>query len=122
MRPLLTALVFVCASWPAFAETPAFDVLHYDVWLRPDFAAKTVSGTEIVRFKSLVDGLGAVSFSGNSLSVTASVDGSSIAPGAVESGRWVFRLPRVMRRGQVGRLVLTFAGAAPKGLVLLTAR
>jgi aminopeptidase N len=110
---LLLILLFVLPA--RAAET--FDVLHYDVRLRPDFAAKTVSGTEIVRFKSLVDGLDAVSFSGNSLNVTASVDGAAIVPGAVENGRWVFRLPCAMRRGQVGRLVLTFAGAAPKGLV-----
>lgn len=110
---LLSALLFISSAHAA--ET--FDVVHYDVRLRPDFATKTVSGTEIVRFKSLVAGLDAVSFTGNSLSVTASIDGAEIVTGAVQGGRWVFRLPRAMRRGQVGRLILTFAGAAPKGLV-----
>jgi len=101
---------------PAWAgET--FDVLHYDVRLRPDFATQRISGSEVVRFKSLVDALDAVSFSGNSLRVTASIDGAAIAPGAVVDGRWVFRLPRALRRGQVARLVLTFDGPAPKGLV-----
>jgi aminopeptidase N len=115
MRLIVLLLLLLVVS-PAHAAE-MFDVLHYNVRLRPDFAAKTVSGTEIVRFRSLVDGLDAVSFSGNSLNVTASIDGAAIVPGAVENGRWVFRLPRAMRRGQVGRLVLTFAGAAPKGLV-----
>jgi len=114
MRHFLFLLALFLALPVRAGET--FDVLHYDVRLKPDVSAQTVSGSEVVRFKSLVDELDAVSFSGNSLRVIASIDGAAIVPGAVVDGRWVFRLPRAMRRGQVARLVLTFDGPAPKGL------
>lgn len=115
MRVFVLLLAALAAAAPTSAAS--FDVLHYDVRLKPDFARARVAGSEVVRFRSLVDGLDALTFSGNALDVVASVDGVAMAAGAVEDGRWVFRLPRPMRRGQVGRLVLTFSGAAAKGLV-----
>lgn len=95
----------------------AFDVVHHDLRLAVDFEAQRVRGTQIIRFVSLGDGLSAVSFSANALDVTASIDGEAMVANAVEGERRVFRLPQPMRKGQVGRLVLSFAGKAAKGLV-----
>lgn len=115
MRFVLLLVSFLVA-WPvAAAET--FDVLHHEVRLRPDFETKTIAGTQVVRFRSLADGLVTLSFTGNALRVTASIDGAAMVAATIADGRWVFRLPRAMRRGQVARLVVSFAGAAPKGLV-----
>lgn len=115
-------LTLVCALaatvLPARAgEVPAFDVLSYDVTLKPDFSAGAVSGEEVVRFKSLVDGLDVVSFSGNSLSVRASIDGEQMVANEIVGERRLFHLPRAMRKGQVAKLVVSFHGKAPKGLV-----
>jgi len=85
MRHFLFLLALFLALPVRAGET--FDVLHYDVRLKPDVSAQTVSGSEVVRFKSLVDELDAVSFSGNSLRVIASIDGAAIVPGAVVDGR-----------------------------------
>jgi aminopeptidase N len=115
MRLVLLFLVFLSVLPARAAET--FDVVHHDVQLRPDFAAKVIAGTQIIRFRSLADGVDTISFTGNSLRVTASIDGAAMVAASVVDGRWVFRLPRTMRRGQTGRLVLTLAGPAPKGLV-----
>lgn len=109
-------LVGLVVAWPV-AAADTFDVLHHEVRLRPDFETKTIAGTQVVRFRSLADGLDALSFTGNALRVTASVDGAALVGATIADGRWVFRLPRAMRRGQVARLVVSFAGAAPKGLV-----
>lgn len=93
-----------------------FDVRHYEVRLAPDFATARVRGNEEVRFVSLIDGLTELSFTANALSVSASLDGDAMAATSVANGRLLVRLPKPMRRGQKGRLVLSFEGPAPKGL------
>jgi hypothetical protein len=118
LRPMRFVLLFLSLvfAWPV-AAGETFEVLHHDVRLWPDFAAKTVAGTQIMRFRSLADGLDTISFTGNSLRVIASIDRTAMVPASIVDGRWVFRLPRAMRRGQVAELVLTLDGPAPKGLV-----
>jgi aminopeptidase N len=98
-------------------EAPAFDVLTNDVTLRPDFSSGSISGEEVVRFRSLADGLDTVSFSANSLTVLASIDGEQMVASEIAGERWLFHLPRAMRKGQVAKLVVSFSGKAPKGLV-----
>ena len=110
------ALVALAAA-STRADAPAFDVLSYDVRLTPDFAAAEIAGQEVIRFKSTVDGLTTLSFTGNSLAVTASLDGEEMLATQIEGNRRLFNLPRPMRKGQVGRLVVSFKGKAPKGLV-----
>ncbi len=102
---------------PARAEEPAFDVLSYDVRIAPDFATQTVSGQTVIRFKSTADGLRSLSFSANTLDVVASLNGEQMVETVVQGDRRLFHLPRPMRKGQTGRLTVTFKGKAPKGLV-----
>ncbi len=110
----------VCSSAAPADSQGAFHVLSYEIHLQPDFATKTISGTEIIRFKNLADDLAAISFSANSLDVTASI-GDEIVVGEISGDRRVFHLPTpMMRAGQVALLTLSFKGSAPKGLVFGT--
>lgn len=117
MRYALFGLIFVVVGWSARASDTDFDVLSYDVRLQPDFVAQTISGVEVVRFKSLAAGLDRISFTANTLAITASIDGAEMVASEVAGDRLVFRLPKAMRKGQVARLLISFKGAAPKGLV-----
>ncbi len=101
----------------AYADEPAFDVLSYGVRLTPDFGAQSVTGQEVIRFKSTADGLASLSFSANALEVMASLDGEHMVASQVQGNRRLFHLPHAMRKGQTGRLMVTFKGKAPKGLV-----
>jgi aminopeptidase N len=114
---LLIAAVWLALACAARAQDAAFDVLSYDVRLTPDFAAATVRGEETIRFRSGEDGLGALSFSANALKVFASIDGEAMVESEIEGDRRVFHLPRAMRKGEVGHLLVSFSGAAAKGLV-----
>ncbi|MBI1212929.1 MAG: M1 family peptidase [Alphaproteobacteria bacterium] len=97
-------------------DTRAFHVLAYEIELRPDFGAKTVSGVERIRFVSLADGLSMVSFSANSLAVTAS-SRDAILPNETVDGRRLIHLGKPLRKGGEETLTLSFKGPAPKGLV-----
>ncbi len=112
-----TLLAALALAASARAEEPAFDVLSYDVRLTPDFAAQSVMGEEVIRFKSTANGLMSLSFSANTLDVVASLNGDAIIRTDVQGDRRVFHLPRPMRKGESGRLTVTFKGKAPKGLV-----
>lgn len=111
--PLLTLALALDIAHAA----DTFDVRHYEVRLAPDFATARVRGTEEVHFVSLIDGLTELSFTANALAVTASLDGEEMAETSVANGRLLIRLPKPMRRGRKGRLVLSFEGPAPKGLI-----
>jgi hypothetical protein len=76
-----------------------------------------VTGQEVIRFKSTAEGLTSLSFSANTLEVTASLDGEHMIASEVQGDRRLFHLPRAMRKGEAGRLTVTFKGKAPKGLV-----
>jgi aminopeptidase N len=101
----------------ARAGEPMFEVLSYDVRLTPNFATQSVSGQETIRFKSTANGLTELSFSANTLDVIASLNGDTLVASELKDGRRIFHLPRPMRNGQTGRLVVSFKGKAAKGLV-----
>lgn len=101
----------------ARADEPAFDVLHYYVRLNPDFETQSIAGQSVIFFRSTATSLRTLSFSANSLDVTASIDGEHIIPTEVHGDRRLFHLPYPLRRGDLHHLVVTFKGRAPKGLV-----
>jgi len=98
---------------PGLPIDAGFDVLSYDVTLRPDFALRAVAGREVVRVRSLRDGLQALDFTGNSLTV----EGGRQADGRQAGGRLVVQLPRPLRKGETYTLKLRFSGRPARGLV-----
>ena len=114
---ICSALALAVPALAAEADTTrAFHVLAYDIELRPDFAAKTISGTERIRPRSLSDRLAEISFSANALDIFASTP-SEIIASEIVGGHRVFHLPKPLRAGQVAFLIFSFNGPAPKGLV-----
>lgn len=116
-RRITLTLAALLTAAAAHAEAPAFDVLAYDVRLAPDFETQTVSGQTIIRFKSTASDLTTLSFSANTLDVTASLDGEHMVKTEVQGDRRLFHLPHPMRKGATGRLTVAFKGKAPRGLV-----
>ncbi len=116
-RTIVLLCLAAVGAAPAYAGEAAFDVTAYDVRIAPDFATQTVAGQTVVHFKSTAHGLKALSFSANALDVTASLSGENMVSAEVQGDRRVFHLPRAMRKGETGRLTVSFKGKAPKGLV-----
>jgi hypothetical protein len=114
-----SAIVLAAAliAAPVCAEELAFDVVSYDVRIAPDFQTQSVSGQAVISFRSAASTLTMLSFSANTLDVVASLDGEHMIGTEVKDGRRLFHLPKPMRKGQAGRLVVSFKGKAPKGLV-----
>lgn len=111
----LRALCLFALSIAAAHADPAFDVIHYDVRLKPDFATSTIAGEERIRFKSLADGLAAIDFSANDLSVTASMN-DALVPDTITDGRRIFRFAKPMKKGETRELIVTFHGQGKRGL------
>lgn len=107
------APVAAAASTPA----PAFRSLDYEVGLTPDFASGVLSGTERLRFRSLSDGLDALSFPANALAVTATLDGVAGVAITTDGDRRVFHLPRRLAKGEAATLVISFAGRPRRDVV-----
>jgi len=103
----------VAAAVPA----PAFRSVAYDVSLTPDFATGALSGTERLRFRSLSDGLDALSFTANPLTVNATLDGQAGVTVTTEGDRRTFHLPRRLAKGEVATLVMSFAGRPSRDVV-----
>ena len=92
-----------------------FDVLSYDVALTPDFAGKSVSGTEAIRLTSTADGVQTLAFSPNALSITqATFEGRPVQAQSVAAGT-LFTLDRPLRKGQVATLRFAFSGTPRRG-------
>ncbi|MFT3810718.1 MAG: M1 family metallopeptidase [Micropepsaceae bacterium] len=112
MNSLLLALALAAADAPG----PDFDALAYTVGITPDFAAQTLSGSTELRFRSLSDGLAALSFSANALTITAAtLDGEPVGIIATETAL-TFDLPHPMARGDEAVLTVTYAGTPKRGV------
>jgi hypothetical protein len=107
------------SAGPLGANPPSFEVVAYDVELTPDFKTASVSGVERIRLRSLADDNTSISFSANSLSVVASIDGEAMVAAEVVGDRLMLHLPKRLAKGQAARLIVSFNGPAPKGLVFL---
>ncbi|HEY1633006.1 MAG TPA: M1 family aminopeptidase [Rhizomicrobium sp.] len=96
--------------------TPAFESVSYDISLLPDFATGVVSGVEYLRFRSLSDGLDALSFTANAQAVNVDLDGQGVIV-TTEGNRRIFHLPRHLRKGEEATLVMSFSGRPGRDVV-----
>lgn len=99
-----------------------FDVLQYDVDLRPDFDRGEISGETRVRFRSGRDGLTAIRFTANAFMLAPGtrfgIKGHSgpleIIP---DGGDMIFVIPP-MRNGQTAEFHMSYAGKPGRGLTI----
>lgn len=113
---LALAIVSLSGPAPAAAPAPAFQSVSYDIRLTPDFATGIVSGVEHLRFRSLSDGLDAVSLTANALAVNATLGGVGVSV-TTEDNRRIFHLPRPLRKGEEATLALRFSGKPARDVV-----
>jgi aminopeptidase N len=114
LRVVVIAAALTFAGAAAAEDGGAFDVLAYDVALRLDPVTRTVSGDETVTLRARQD-IETLSFSGNTLEITAARMGGSKVAVEQTQGRLVLRVPQV-RGGRTVRLRLTFRGHPRRGL------
>lgn len=119
--PVIAALTGIAlATFPATAAEPAgsgFDIVAYDVRLRPDFAGGSVHGETEIRLRVVRDGLRAIGFSDNALALDRlTVDGR---PAAAErgGGRLDVVLPRPVRAGRLLTIRASYHGSPARGVV-----
>jgi aminopeptidase N len=91
---------------------PAFHSLSYDVRLTPDFAHGILAGDEVLRIRSLADGVGTLTFTANPMAIVATLDGRPGVTTTVEGRRLTVHLPRRLRKGETATLRFAFAGRA----------
>ena len=114
-------LVFAAALaivYPSHARVSpgAFDILHYDVEVRPDFTQGTIAGKTTIRLRSLEPALTEVSFSPNTMVIEeARMNGSALrvirGPDSI-----AVEFPQPVRRGQTAEITLAYSGKAARGL------
>ncbi|MFC3078721.1 M1 family aminopeptidase [Phenylobacterium terrae] len=116
-RAAALAAAWVLSAGAATAA-PAFDVLGYEVELRPDLVTGEVEGRETVRLRSRVDGLASLDFSAGALRLEdVRIDGIPAAAPVQADGRLTLALPQALRRGRTATLSFAFSGRPRRGLV-----
>lgn len=93
-----------------------FDVTDYRVTLTPDFAGKSLAGTEEITLRSVADGLAAIAFSPNALEIReATLDGKPVVVSRREDAI-VFTLPAPLRAAHPATLRFRYEGVPARGV------
>lgn len=118
---LLPALLYLIAAIaPAHAAAPVsgagFEVERYDLALTPDPAKKSVTGTELIRLRSLKDGLRSLAFSPNALTIDAATMNGREVRVFSDKKAMVFELPAPVSKGRIVTLALRYHGVPKRGV------
>jgi aminopeptidase N len=100
----------------AGAPGDGFDVVRYDLALKPDIQNRTVAGREVIRLRITGDRLQRLSFSGNALTIdSATLDGAPVTARSQDDGLH-FDLSKPLSRGRTVDLALAYHGRPARGL------
>lgn len=120
VRALLPALTLGVIA-PALPRTAVpgegFDVTRYELTLTPDLTDKSVSGFETIVLQSRQNGLGAVAFSPNLLTIDAATVGGQPVRVALADQALVFELPHPVAKGDSLTLRIAYHGVPARGVV-----
>lgn len=111
-------LLFAAAAGTAAeAREPAYEVTHFAVTLKPDFASKSIEGTTRVTVRGTGAGADRFRFSDNGLVLEhADVDGRP-AEVARDGSAIVLSLKRPLRAGRTAKLSFRYRGTPRRGIV-----
>lgn len=121
----LTLAAAIGAAAPAHTQTAdstpspgaGFEVTSYAVTLTPDIGSRSVEGGEQIELRATADGVAALSFSPNALSVSdAMLDGKPISV-SVSKAATSFLLLEPLVQGQTATLTFKMSGTPSRGLV-----
>ncbi|MEA3053710.1 MAG: hypothetical protein QOG72_2613 [Sphingomonadales bacterium] len=117
-RRAIAILLFAAGvATPARCAEPAYDVTHYAVTLKPDFAAMSIEGTTRITVRAAGAAVDRLRFSENGLALEeAEVNGR---PANVTRGgaAMIVSLPRALRPGRTAILSFRYRGAPRRGIV-----
>ena len=119
MSPKAAALLLFAAAPATAAESagPAYDLIHFEVTLKPDFATKSIEGTTRITVRGTGAGTDRIRFSDNGLSLQhVDVDGRPATVTGSISGM-VVSLPRRLRPGRTAKLSFRYRGTPRRGIV-----
>jgi aminopeptidase N len=101
----------------ADAAGPAYDVIHYAVTLKPDFASRSIEGTTQITVRGTGAGANRIQFSGNDLRLEAvEVNGRPATVTRSDSAMSV-HLNRRLRAGRKAKLIIRYRGTPRRGIV-----
>lgn len=110
---LLAAAIGTAAD----AAEPGYDVIHYDVALKPDFASGSIEGTTRITVRGTGAGADRFRFSDNGLSLEE-VEVDSRPAAVTRNGPSMIVTPdRPLRPGKTAKLRLRYRGAPKRGIV-----
>ena len=116
LAALAAGALLALAGGALAAEAPAFEVTNYGVAVDLDFAAKTIAGSTALTARAESDGVDALAFTANALTIdSATVGGAPVASEVVGAER-VFHLPRPLARGEQTTLQVRYHGTPKRGL------
>ena len=119
VRPVMPVMLLIAVCGHAHARdatSRGFDVVRYEVTLRPDPATESVSGKQTIFLKASDSTTEALSFSPNALVIEgAKLDGQPIAV-THDASDIRFELPEPLRAGQTATLKFEFKGTPARGL------
>ena len=91
-------------------------MVRYELTLTPDLAGKAVSGFETIVLRTTADGLAALAFSRNALTIDAAAIGGQPIVVALTDSALVFELPRPLAKGDPVTLRLAYHGVPARGV------
>lgn len=93
------------------------DVLRHDLVLTPDLTAGTLSGIQTITLRSTQDGLRAIAFSPNAMTISAAtLDGRRVQVTS-DKKALTFILPAALGRGRSGVLRVSYHGKPARGVI-----
>ena len=118
---IVSAVLTIVPTCYAAEPGTGFHIVRYELDLAPNLQSKSVTGTEVMKFRSLRDGLGAMVFSGNALTIdSATMNGK---PVQVSTGHKVIsiNLPETLKQGKSGTLRISYHGIPRQGVTFTPA-
>ena len=116
LAALAAAAFLALAGGARAAEAPAFEVTDYKVAIDLDFAAKAIAGSTTLTARAERDGVDALAFTANALTIdSAEIGGAPVASEVVGTER-VFHLPHSLARGEQAVIQVRYHGTPRRGL------
>ncbi|HEX8623730.1 MAG TPA: M1 family metallopeptidase [Allosphingosinicella sp.] len=114
----VASLILVAAiATAAEAAEPAYDVTHFAVMLKPDFASRSIEGTTRITVRTTAGGADRFQFSDNGLLLEQVEVNGRPATVTRKGSALIVSLKRPLRAGRTAKLSFRYRGTPRRGIV-----
>jgi aminopeptidase N len=113
----ISALLTIIPACSAIEPGVGFHVVRYDLDLNPNLQSKSLSGAEVIKFRSLTDGLRTMAFSGNSLTIDSVTMNGRPVHVSIAQHTISLELPEALKQGRSATLRIAYHGSPKRGVV-----